>query len=254
MSDKVTERDRYESRAQLLMRAEGSFNAQPAGSTAVETEFRAPYQLFEQYVARLIDDSSKVLEIGAGTGLHTVALARRSPLVTALDISPTALELCRERTQGRVRTICGDMEDLPVRDDSFDIVVSAGSLSYGDPKIVDSEIHRVLKPGGSLLIVDSLNHNPAYRFNRRIQVWRGRRTESTIRRMPTLQRIALLRRGFRESSVDYFGSFVFLHPMLKSFMGVQRANDAVSRLDNRFGRDKFAFKFVLVAQGAESVR
>ena len=56
------------------------------------------------------------------------------------------------------------MEKLPFRDNSFDAICSAGSLSYGDNLIVMNEIYRLLKTGGSFIAVDSLNNNPIFRF------------------------------------------------------------------------------------------
>ena len=65
------------------------------------------------------------------------------------------------------------MEDLPFSNNSFDVVASAGSLSYGSKKIVDKEILRILRPNGIFICVDSLNNNPIYRFNRFQNYLRG---------------------------------------------------------------------------------
>ena len=61
-----------------------------------------------------------------------------------------------------------DMELLPFENNSFDIVCSAGSLSYGDNLTVMNEIYRVLNQTGSFIAVDSLNNNLIYRLNRYI--------------------------------------------------------------------------------------
>jgi ubiquinone/menaquinone biosynthesis C-methylase UbiE len=58
------------------------------------------------------------------------------------------------------------MEKLPFAGQSFDIIVSAGSLSYGDNDKVLDEIYRVLKNKGVFIAIDSLNNNPIYRLNR----------------------------------------------------------------------------------------
>ena len=59
-------------------------------------------------------------------------------------------------------TCLADIECLPFKSNSFDVVVSAGVLSYGIHEVVLNEIHRVLAPGGCFICVDSLNHNPLY--------------------------------------------------------------------------------------------
>jgi ubiquinone/menaquinone biosynthesis C-methylase UbiE len=46
------------------------------------------------------------------------------------------------------------------------LIVSAGSLSYGDNDKVLDEIYRVLKNKGAFIAIDSLNNNPIYRLNR----------------------------------------------------------------------------------------
>jgi ubiquinone/menaquinone biosynthesis C-methylase UbiE len=50
------------------------------------------------------------------------------------------------------------MEKLPFADQSFDIIVSAGSLSYGDNDIVMNEIYRVLKNKGMALSKATSTH------------------------------------------------------------------------------------------------
>ena len=115
------------------------------------------------------------------------------------------------------------MENLPFEAGTFDVVACAGSLSYGDPRTVDREILRVLRPGGSIVMVDTLNHNPIYRFNRWINHLRGRRTRSTLMRMPTLARIQTLASHFEQVSVDYFGAMLWAMPLVSLLIGANRA-------------------------------
>ena len=86
---------------------------------------------------------------------------------------------------------------MPFCDESFDVVVSAGSLSYGDNRVTAREIHRVLKNEGKFFCVDSLNNNPIYRINRGyIHFLRGHRTKSTLERMPNIKLIRLYEKQF----------------------------------------------------------
>ena len=141
------------------------------------------------------------------------------------------------------------MECLPFEDNSFDVVASAGSLSYGNPDLVDAEIRRVLRPGGMFLCVDSLNHNPIYRFNRWVHYLKGDRTKSTMLHMPTMERIQSIARGFKNADVRYFGAVSYFMPILARIIGQSQAagvSDAVDRLVNV---RRAAFKFVLAANG-----
>jgi ubiquinone/menaquinone biosynthesis C-methylase UbiE len=187
----------------------------------------------------------------AGTGLHTWALVKTGAHVIATDISPNSLKLLEQRiinAGGSVTTQVADIEFLPFEDSSFDVVVCAGSLSYGEPALVDTEIKRVLRLGGRLICVDSLNHNPIYRLNRWIQYMRGNRTKSTLQRMPSLLRIKALTNGFNHIETHYFGAASFAMPIIASLLGQRQAAVVSDFIDQAFSVQRSAFKFVLVAQ------
>ena len=98
-----------------------------------------------------------VLEIGCGTGVHARLLAEAGAHVTAVDLTPTAVELTRRRLDlhgldADVRE--ADAEDLPFEDASFDFVWSWGVIHHSnDTRRVVGEIARVLRPGGQLALM-----------------------------------------------------------------------------------------------------
>jgi ubiquinone/menaquinone biosynthesis C-methylase UbiE len=189
-----------------------------------------------------------VLEIGSGNGINTYALTQTSARVVASDISIHQLKLLRRRIND-VTVLVADMESLPFAANSFDAVVSAGSLSYGDPALVDAEIQRILRPGGIFICVDSLNHNPIYRLNRWLHYKRGERTRSTLIRMPTMARIQSISRGFKSAEVRYFGAASYLMPFLACIIGQSLAAQFSNAIDCLVRVHYAAFKFVLVARG-----
>jgi ubiquinone/menaquinone biosynthesis C-methylase UbiE len=99
------------------------------------------------------------LEVAIGTGLN---LPHYPPDVrlTGVDLSPEMLALAVTRAQEMGRTIGlseGDAEDLPFADCSFDTVVCTYALcSVRDDGGAISEMHRVLRPGGRLILVDHI--------------------------------------------------------------------------------------------------
>ncbi|WP_341908112.1 methyltransferase domain-containing protein [Polaromonas sp. YR568] len=253
-NDKLVERERYDARARSQFCGVDGATEVTLGSKTMAAYLQAPYLVYEQKILSFLGPGCRVLELGAGAGLHTRVLLDSGAQVTASDISPHSLSLLRQRflhTPGRLDTAVADMECLPFANAKFDAVVSAGSLSYGEPQLVDAEIRRVLRPGGMLMCVDSLNHNPLYRLNRWLHYRRGNRSLSTLKRMPDLGRIEALGQGFESVEVQYFGAFSYLMPVLGRLSGENTAAAISDRLDRLIGVKRSGFKFVFVAKNLE---
>jgi ubiquinone/menaquinone biosynthesis C-methylase UbiE len=111
-----------------------------------------------------------------------------------------------------------------------------------------NEIFRVLKRGGVFVCVDSLNHNPIYRFNRWIHFLRGNRTQSTLARMPTISLINRYATRFGSAEVYYFGAISWLMPLLVRMSGKGIAARMSDWVDRTIRIRKSAFKFVMIAR------
>lgn len=118
----------------------------------------------------------KVLEIGLGQGAESEQIIRRGGRWSGLDLTAESVERVRARIELRslphddLRQ--GSALDIPWPDDSFDIVFSHGVLHHiPDIRTAQSEIHRVLKPGGTLIAMlyarGSLNYQVSIRMLRR---------------------------------------------------------------------------------------
>ena len=104
-----------------------------------------------------------VLDLGAGTGLLTLALAPRVHAVAAIDASPPMLTRLRERADDanyqNVTTTVADVRSLPLPDCAFTLVVSNYAfhhLDHAGKGLALSEARRVLRPGGRLVIGDMM--------------------------------------------------------------------------------------------------
>ena len=252
-SDKAIERERYDARARAAL--ESGEPAEPRfGSEAFDAPSREPFLCYEAFVRTTVRPEHHVLELGAGTGIHTRVLLETGAKVTATDISPSSLEVLRRRFGRRVslETRVADIEALPFPDASFDVVTCAGSLTYGDPDVVEAGVRRVLKPGGALILVDVLDHNPIYRINRWVRYLRGHRTRATLSRMPTLGRIEAIGRHFADTEMRFFGGLTWAMPMAKLLIGETQAARLSRQWDRIVGTRRSAFKFVLLARGKRS--
>jgi malonyl-CoA O-methyltransferase len=97
-----------------------------------------------------------ILDIGAGTGVATAALAARyrKARVVALDFALPMLLQARKRGGWlrKPRCICGDLEQLPLADHSVDLIYSNAALQWSnDLDSAFGEFRRVLRPGGLLM-------------------------------------------------------------------------------------------------------
>jgi ubiquinone/menaquinone biosynthesis C-methylase UbiE len=101
----------------------------------------------------------RVLELGSGTGFFTISLALGECIAGELhcsDISEGMLRVCKVNGAEHgleLHTRQGDAEDLPYDDDTFDLVIGHAFIHHLPvPGKAFQEAHRVLKPGGRLVI------------------------------------------------------------------------------------------------------
>lgn len=129
-------------------------------------EFFTGYDRFryanERHLPACLDalnvSGKRVLEIGLGQGSDAERLIRRGAIWSGIDLTSESVE--RVRTRLMLRELPygelpqGSVLDLPFAGNSFDLVFSHGVLHHvPDIKQGQSEIHRVLRPGGELVIM-----------------------------------------------------------------------------------------------------
>ena len=116
------------------------------------------YAVTMHYIHRFAAPGSKVLEVGAGTGRYSIALAKEGMDVTAVELVEKNLDVLKQNSRG-VDHICsyqGDATDLSrFEDQAFDITLVLGPLYHlydaaDIHKAIDEAI-RVTRKGGVIL-------------------------------------------------------------------------------------------------------
>lgn len=105
----------------------------------------------------------KVLDLGCGHGMAAGVLARRGAEVTALDLSFGYLDEARSRAVANgvaVRFVQANGNCLPFADASFDRVWGNAVLHHLDVAAAARELHRVLRPGGGVVLCEPWGENP----------------------------------------------------------------------------------------------
>ncbi|MFG2005932.1 class I SAM-dependent methyltransferase [Spirillospora sp. NPDC048911] len=138
---------------------EFSKQAAAFGDPRLNMEFTVNLARLAQFMEPELDPEDVVLEVAAGTGLVSRAIARRVRHVTALDLTPAMLEQGKREadvdTLTNITFTRGEASDLPYVDRSFTLVVIRFALHHvADPAAVVREMVRVSRPGAAVVVAD----------------------------------------------------------------------------------------------------
>ena len=126
------------------------------------------YELIAKDILSYCAEGS-LLDIGTGPGRLLVKLHELSPAMrlVGIDSSPSMVAKAQENMvdaglSGVIEIREGNASQMALGEDSFDIVVSTGSIHHWkDPTAGLNEVHRVLKPGAYALMYDLVSDTPA---------------------------------------------------------------------------------------------
>ena len=104
-----------------------------------------------------------IADLGAGEGAFSLLLAQRAKKVIAVDTSAKMIEVAREQAlRNGVKNLefrLGDMEEVPIKAASVDLVWISQSLHHAlHPGRALAEANRILRPGGRIVILDLVKH------------------------------------------------------------------------------------------------
>jgi ubiquinone/menaquinone biosynthesis C-methylase UbiE len=153
----------------------------------------------------------RVLDLGCGTGRHSLFLAKQGFDVYATDMSPTAVKIAGEKAAAlelkNVHFQQHDMRDMPFEDSFFDAVICTWTLHHGTlvqiQRTVD-EVHRVLTPGGIFVTDIPSTTTAGYKIGKEIEknTLIGKKSEEDVpHHYSTREEIYTLFSGFRKLNV-----------------------------------------------------
>jgi len=119
-----------------------------------------------------------IADIGAGEGTLSLLLSQRAEKVIGVDNSEKMVEyaagVARKNKVSNVDFRLGDLEELPIEDESIDLALFSQSLHHAlHPQRAAAEAWRVLKPGGRIVVLDLMKHNFEQARELYADVWLG---------------------------------------------------------------------------------
>jgi ubiquinone/menaquinone biosynthesis C-methylase UbiE len=109
-------------------------------------------------IAAVVPAGGSVLEVAPGPGFLSIELAKRGLQVRGVDISKTFVQIAKRNADADGVQACfelGNAAALPVEDGSVDFVVCRAAFkNFSEPVKALSEMRRVLRPGGTALLID----------------------------------------------------------------------------------------------------
>ncbi len=132
------------------------------------------HQAFEA----LIPPDLLVADIGTGTGHLLIPLARIVKKVIGVDHSKEMLNLARQNAYNEglnnVELRAGEIDDLPLKHNEVDAVIAGLVLHHApEPQTAIEEMARVVKPGGTVVLIDLQQHQEEWMRDELADIWLG---------------------------------------------------------------------------------
>ena len=213
----------------------------------------APYVYIEE---RILSDlkGKRILDYCCGTGDFSISPALNGAFIEGIDISDLSIEVAKAKAEhwnvsDRTNFQVMDAENLIFDDNTFDMVLSYGSLSYLDLAKALHEFCRVIKPTGKVVIVDTLGHNPIMNYNRRKHVKKGLRQQYHYDHILKSKDIKFIASHFKEAEVRYFDLLTVAVFPFRSIPGMKILRTILGKFDSVILQipylNRLAFKVVI---------
>jgi ubiquinone/menaquinone biosynthesis C-methylase UbiE len=217
---------------------------------------RRSEQYQHELMRRYFKPGARVLDFACGNGENGIFAAKLGCDVRGMDISPEGVSNANLNAQeSGVSNRCSfevmDGENMSYPDNFFDAAVEYGALHHVDLDKALSELARVIKPGGSMICVEALRHNPL------IHAYRRRtphlRTAWEVDHILGVESLNVVRKHFETVEVRFFHLAVLaavpfrktrLFPIMRRVL--ERVDDVLLSIP---GVGKYGWIMVLVMAG-----
>jgi ubiquinone/menaquinone biosynthesis C-methylase UbiE len=196
MFNRACQQDKIEERIFFNQFSEGSYDI------FTPSAYRKLLNILKEKIN--LHSNPKILDLGCGSGAFTKYLLNLNGKIFGLDICHNLIR--KAEFKGRINFITGDIENLPFRDGSFDIVFFSNVLHhFPDLTLPLKEAYRILKKDGHCFAIDPNNKNPVvwtFRNRKSLFFVRG---ETTLNERPLSGKEikeVLLENGFKK--IDIF--------------------------------------------------
>jgi ubiquinone/menaquinone biosynthesis C-methylase UbiE len=167
--------------------------------TATTRKSMPDFRALAGRVAAELTPGSRIVEVAPGPGFFAIELSRLGDFqITGLDISSTFVDIAGRNAREAgvtVEFLQGNASKMPFENDSFDFLLCRAAFkNFSEPIEAIREMHRVLKPGGRLLLIDLRRDASQQDINQEVEAM-GLSRISTVMTKLTF-RFMLLKRAY----------------------------------------------------------
>jgi SAM-dependent methyltransferase len=194
-----------------VTRQQDPATAQPVREATSNSKWYSTGQLSasyrNQWLAKHVP-GNVVLDYACGDGGTTIQAAQLgASLAIGIDVSDVSIQnamvsASREGVSDRCLFIEDDCEDTGLPDNSIDVILCCGMLHHLDLSKAYPEMHRILKPGGSVFAQEALNYNPIIKLYRNLTP--EMRTAWEKKHILSLKDVRAARRYFNVGEIRYW--------------------------------------------------
>lgn len=125
-----------------------------------------------------IAEGSEIADVGTGTGFVAAGLAPRVKRVIGIDNASAMLRVAHENLDylgvSNAELLVGDLAGLPLADNSVDAAFANMVLHHAvDPVAMVKEMARIVRPGGTIVLTDEVEHSYEWMREEHADVWLG---------------------------------------------------------------------------------